>query len=95
MTASPGSAPAAGTSRRTLARGFALDVGLPVVAYYTLHAAGVSNWFALLAATFVAAARIAFVAVHQRKLNALALVMLVTAGAGALSARGAAQSEGT
>jgi len=65
-----------------LARGLALDVGLPVVAYYALHAAGVSNWFALLAATLVAAARIVLVAVRQRRLNALALVMLVIYGLG-------------
>jgi len=65
-----------------LARGLALDVGLPVVAYYALHAAGVSNWFALLAATLVAAARIVLVAVRQRRLNALALVMLVIYGVG-------------
>ena len=71
-----------GIDRRTMVRGLALDVGLPVVAYYALHAAGVSNWSALLAATLVAAARIAFVAVRQRKLNALALVMLVIYGLG-------------
>jgi hypothetical protein len=82
MTATPVSPPASGASRRILARGLALDVGLPVVAYYALHAAGVSNWFALLAATLVAAARIALVAVRQRRLNALAFVMLVIYGLG-------------
>ena len=43
MTANPASPPASGTSRRALARGLALDVGLPVVTYYALHAAGVSK----------------------------------------------------
>ena len=82
MSANPASPSASGASRRSLARGLALDVGLPVVAYYALHAAGVSNWFALLAATLVAAARIVLVAVRQRRLNALALVMLVIYGVG-------------
>jgi hypothetical protein len=65
-----------------LARGLALDVGLPVVAYYALHAAGASDWLALLAATLVAAARIVLVAVRRRLLNALALVMLIIYGVG-------------
>jgi hypothetical protein len=65
-----------------MARGLALDVGLPVVAYYALHAAGASNWSALLVATLVAAARIVAVAVRRRLLNALALVMLVIYGVG-------------
>jgi hypothetical protein len=82
MTANPAPAQVSGSSRRAMLRGLALDVGLPVVAYYALHAAGVSNWFALLAATLVAAVRIVLVAVRQRRLNALALVMLVIYGLG-------------
>jgi hypothetical protein len=82
MAADPDSPRVAGISRRTMARGLALDVGLPVVTYYVLHAAGVSNWFALLAATLVAGARIALVAIRQRMLNALAFVMLVIYGLG-------------
>src|SRR3954462_12136012 len=80
MAADPDSPRVAGISRRTMARGLALDVGLPVVTYYVLHAAGVSNWFALLGATLVAGARIALVAIRQRMLNALAFVMLVIYG---------------
>jgi hypothetical protein len=82
MTADPAPAQVAGGSRGAFARGLVLDVGLPVVTYYALHAAGVSNWFALLAATLVAAARTVLVAVRQRLLNALALVMLVIYGLG-------------
>lgn len=82
MAADPASPRGAGISRRTMARGLALDVGLPVVTYYVLHAAGVSNWFALLAATLVAGARIVLVAIRQRVLNALAFVMLVIYGLG-------------
>ena len=65
-----------------MVRGLVLDVGLPLVTYYVLHAAGVSDWFALLAATLAAGARIVLVAVGQRVLNALGLVMLVTFGLG-------------
>jgi hypothetical protein len=65
-----------------MVRGLALDVGLPLVTYYALHAAGVGNWFALLAATLVAGARIVLVAVRQRVLNALGFVMLVIFGLG-------------
>jgi hypothetical protein len=72
----------AGISRRTMARGLALDVGLPLVTYYALHAAGVGNWFALLAATLVAGARIVLVAVRQRVLNAFGFIMLVIFGLG-------------
>ena len=82
MAADAASPRVAGISRRTMARGLALDVGLPVVTYYALHAAGVSNWFALLAATLVAGARIVLVAAGQRVLNALGLVMLVIFGLG-------------
>ncbi len=65
-----------------MVRGLVLDVGLPLVTYYVLHAAGVSNWFALLTATLVAGARIVLVAVRQRVLNALGFVMLVIFGLG-------------
>jgi hypothetical protein len=82
MNTSSASPPVSRASRRTLARGLALDVGLPVVAYYALHAAGASDWLALLAATLVAAARIVLVAVRRRLLNALALVMLIIYGVG-------------
>src|SRR3954447_22205050 len=82
MAAGPASPGVVGISRRTMVHGLALDVGLPLVTYYVLHAAGVSNWFALLAATLVAGARILLVAIRQRVLNALAFVMLVICGLG-------------
>ena len=37
---------------RTLLRGLAWDVGLPVATYYALHLLGVSDWVALLASTW-------------------------------------------
>jgi hypothetical protein len=82
MAADAAPTPDAATPRRTMVRGLVLDVGLPLVTYYVLHAAGVSDWFALLAATLVAGARIILVAVGQRVLNALGLVMLVIFGVG-------------
>lgn len=63
-------------------RGLALDVGLPVLAYYALHLAGASDWAALLAATAVAGARIAWSAWRRRSLNAFATVMLLVYGVG-------------
>ncbi len=67
---------------RTLARGLAWDVGLPLVAYYGLHLAGVGDWAALLVATSAAAARIGWVAVREGTLNLFATVMLLVFGLG-------------
>lgn len=67
---------------RMIARGLAWDVGLPMVAYYGLHLAGVGDFVALLAATAAAAVRIAWVAVRDRSLNLFATVMLLVFGIG-------------
>src|SRR5688572_9180569 len=45
------------------------DAGLPMLAYYVLRAAGASEWTALLTATFVAGARVAWVAVRSRRVT--------------------------
>ncbi|WP_181781445.1 VC0807 family protein [Pseudonocardia pini] len=66
----------------TMLRGLALDVGLPVLAYYALHLLGASDWIALLAASAVAAVRVVWSAVRARKLNVFATVMLLVYGAG-------------
>jgi hypothetical protein len=63
-------------------RGLTWDVGLPLAAYYGLHAAGTADWPALLAATGVAGLRIVWVAVRDRRLNAFATLMLVVFGIG-------------
>jgi hypothetical protein len=63
-------------------RGLAWDVGLPLAAYYGLHALGASDWTALLAATAMAGLRIVWVAVPDRRLNAFATMMLVVFGIG-------------
>ena len=63
-------------------RGLALDIGLPLVAYYGLHLLGVGDLPALLAASSVAALRIGWDAARQRRLNLFATVMLVVFGVG-------------
>lgn len=67
---------------RTMLRGLAWDIGLPVGVYYLLHLLGASDWVALLASTLVAGARIVTSAVRQRALNPFALVMLLVFGIG-------------
>lgn len=65
-------------------RGLAWDVGIPVLAYYALYFLGASDWVALLAATVLAGARVVWVAVRDRELNAFAAVMLIVFGLGLL-----------
>jgi hypothetical protein len=65
-----------------LVRGLALDIGLPLAAYYGLHLLGVADWPALLAASGIAALRIAWDAARRRRLNPFATVMLVVFGIG-------------
>ncbi|MGE3286971.1 MAG: VC0807 family protein [Pseudonocardia sp.] len=67
-----------------LARGLAWDVGLPVAVYYALHLAGASDLVALVAASVVAAARVAVVALRSRTLNVFAAITLVIFGGGLL-----------
>jgi hypothetical protein len=67
---------------RTMLRGLAWDVGLPVATYYTLHLLGASDWVALLASSLVAGLRIVVGAVRTRTLNPFAAVMLLVFGIG-------------
>ena len=62
--------------------GLACDIGLPLVAYYTLHGLSASDWAALLAATAAAGARLAWVAVRSRRFTWFAAVMLGAFGVG-------------
>ena len=66
----------------TIGRGLARDVGLPVIAYYSLHLAGASDWLALVAGMVVAGLRIAFVALRTRTPNPFAMVILLSFGMG-------------
>lgn len=60
--------------------GLALDIGLPLIAYYALHALGATDWAALLAATAAAGIRLAAVAVWTRRVSWFAAIMLVMFG---------------
>jgi len=63
---------------RSMIRGLAWDVGLPLTAYYLLHLAGASDWVALLAGTLAAGVRIVWVAARDRTWNPFATVILVS-----------------
>lgn len=65
-------------------RSMAWDLGLPVAAYYALHAAGVSDTIALLAGTLAAGARMIWVAVRSRSLSPFSMIMLAVFGVGLL-----------
>lgn len=67
---------------RTMARGLVLDIGPSLAAYYVLRSIGVHEWMALLAATLVAGARVAWIALRTRSANLFAMVMLVVFGLG-------------
>ncbi|MGH3571052.1 MAG: VC0807 family protein [Pseudonocardiaceae bacterium] len=59
-----------------------LDVGLPLLAYYGLHAVGVGDYRALLAGTVVAGLRVAFVALHNRRLDGFAAFLMAVFAVG-------------
>lgn len=65
-------------------RGLVWDLGLPLVTYYGLHAAGASDSAALLAGTAGAALRMAWVAVRSRTLSPFSMVMAAVFGVGLL-----------
>ena len=62
--------------------GLVLDIALPLVAYYVLHAFGASDWAALLAATAAAGLRLVVVTVRSRQVSWFSTVMLVFFGVG-------------
>ena len=59
-----------------LVRMVLIEVGLPVLTYYGLHATGASDYRALLAATVVAGLRLGFVALRNRRLDGFAAFMI-------------------
>jgi hypothetical protein len=67
-----------------LIRSMVADLGLPVVAYYGLHAAGVGDAQALLAGTVAAGLRLVWVAVRNRTVSPFSLVMGAVFGIGLL-----------
>ncbi len=60
--------------------GLVVDIGLPLVAYYALHALGAVDWVALLAATAAAGVRLVAVAVWTRRVSWFAAIMLAMFG---------------
>lgn len=66
----------------SMLRGLLIDVGLPIITYYALHALGANDWVALLSATGVAAARLVWGVVAKREINQFATVMLLVYGIG-------------
>ena len=65
-------------------RSMAWDLGLPLVTYYGLRAAGAEDTTALLAGTAGAAVRVAWVAARSRMLSPFSLVMGAVFGVGLL-----------
>ncbi|GAB2730667.1 hypothetical protein ACX801_17435 [Arthrobacter bambusae] len=65
---------------RTLVRGLAWDVGLPLAAYYVLHLAGATDWVALLTATGAAGCRLLWTALKRHSLNPFAMLMVIIFG---------------
>lgn len=72
----------AGSSILGLIRMMLLDVGLPLVAYYGLHAVGVSDYRALLTGSVVAGLRVAFVALRSRRLDGFAAFLMALFASG-------------
>jgi hypothetical protein len=66
----------------SMVRGLLIDVGLPIIAYYALHALGATDWVALLAASGVAALRLLYGVLIRREINQFAVVMLLIYGIG-------------
>jgi hypothetical protein len=56
--------------------GLVMDIGLPLLAYYTLHGFGATDWVALLAATVAAGLRLVAAAVWTRQVSWFAAIML-------------------
>jgi len=82
-TATPEPTPATRTvALRRMVGSMVWDVGLAVVAYYGARALGCSDYVALLAGTVTSAARITWVAVRDRRLDAFAGFLLVLFGVG-------------
>jgi hypothetical protein len=69
---------------RTVLSGLVVEVGLPLVVYYGLHAVGVGDAVALLAGAAAAAVRLAWVGLRERRLSPFAAALLGAFGLGAV-----------
>ena len=61
-------------------RGILLDIAPPLVAYYGLRAAGVSEYLALLIATLLAGAKVGYDAIRARRLDPFAGYLMLNFG---------------
>ncbi len=68
------------SAARTLIGTLALDVGLPVAAYFAADLAGASSYQALLIGTVVSGVRVLWVVVRQRRIEPFALFLLLLFG---------------
>jgi uncharacterized membrane protein len=73
-------APSHRRSLRPLFQTILLDVAPPLVAYYGLRAAGVSEYVALLSATVLSGLRVVHGVVKSRRLDPFAIYLLLTFG---------------
>jgi len=69
------------SAARTLIGTLALDVGMPVAAYFAAGLAGASTYQALLIGTVVAGLRVLWVVVRQRRIESFAVFLLLLFGA--------------
>ncbi|WP_234791549.1 VC0807 family protein [Mycolicibacterium mucogenicum] len=67
-------------SMRPIIRGVLLDIAPPLVAYYGLRAAGVSEYVALLTATVLAGGKVAYDAISARRLDPFAGFLMLNFG---------------
>ncbi|WP_216892693.1 VC0807 family protein [Nocardia alni] len=75
-------APAPGSPLRRVMTTLALDLGLPVAAYFAAEALGASTFVSLLVGTVASGLRLVWVALRQRRLDAFSTFLLVVFGAG-------------
>jgi uncharacterized membrane protein len=68
------------SSARPVLQTVLVDIAPPLVAYYGLRAAGVSEYVALLSATVVSGARLLYGVVKSRRLDPFAAYLLLTFG---------------
>ncbi|WP_231396004.1 VC0807 family protein [Mycobacterium sp. URHD0025] len=67
-------------SLRPVMRGILLDVAPPLIAYYGLRAAGVSEYVALLTATVLAGIKVSYDAIKARRLDPFAAYLMLNFG---------------
>ncbi len=65
---------------RPIIRGVLLDIAPPLIAYYGLRAAGVSEYVALLTATVLAGGKVAYDAISARRLDPFAGFLMLNFG---------------